>query len=235
MTTKKLGQSARASHAGTAQVRAVIAARKAKEKGLVTKQTIALDPEDITQEAFQRIAADPTTFKVLWRLLAGFVHGEEGAEGAHLTKDRGTVKSAAAAISTDPHACWEMLKGRAPFRFANCEVDLRQAADRLAEMDLHLSATAVTSSQAKDQWPAIARDAEQGVLTPIERRGGATLVVVPAEKLAHMAAQVPSKITFGDLLRNHPGVKATAVPRPRSSAGPVTRLRLPAGKPSVNS
>ena len=206
MATRK---SAKAHVVKTAQLQPVlaVAAKKVGQKTLVTKRTILLRPEDFTQDALHKFHQLASQQKVTVAVEAKSPLKRKRLHLAHQNP-------------------WSRESQEAPFR---------EASALLAVLDLHVSSNTVTSSQAKDQWPMIAREAEQGVLTPIERRGGATLVVVPAEKLVQMAAHVPSEITFGDLLRNHPGVKADAVPRPRSSGGPVTRLRLPAGKPSINS
>jgi len=205
MATRK---SAKAHIGKFAQLQPVlaVAAKKVGQKTLVTKRTILLRPEDFTQDALHKFHQLASQQKVTVAVEATSPLKRKRLHLAHQNP-------------------WSR----------ELQASFREASDLLAVLDLHVSSNTVTSSQAKDQWPMIAREAEQGVLTPIERRGGATLVVVPAEKLVQMAAHVPSEMTFGDLLRNHPGVKADAVPRPRSSGGPVTRLRLPAGKPSVNS
>lgn len=99
---------------------------------------------------------------------------------------------------------------------------------RLTEFKLKCEVQTLKSSQAKDQWSAIADKAEKGQVTFIERRG-VTLAIVPVGKIVAMAARTPSQRTMGDILDAYPGVNAKEAPRATSRGGPVRSLRLPEG------
>jgi hypothetical protein len=102
----------------------------------------------------------------------------------------------------------------------------------LADRGIHVSVDVTTVREAAQRWADIVQAAENGQLTAIAGEEG-TLVGIPAHTLIAMAASLPPPRRVGDILREHPGVKASRVLKPTSSSGPVRHLRLPKGKPFV--
>ena len=108
--------------------------------------------------------------------------------------------------------------------------EIERGFQRLVEFNLSVNPEPIKSSNAKDQWSAIAKDAEGGTVTFIERRG-VSLVVLPASKFIAMAAKALGKRTMGDIIDAYPGVDSRIVPRANSRGGPVRSLKLPDGEP----
>jgi len=108
--------------------------------------------------------------------------------------------------------------------------EIERGFQRLMEFNLSVNPEVIKSSNAKDRWSAIAKDAEGGTVTFIERRG-VSLVVLPASKLIEMAAKALGKRTMGDIIDTYPGVEGRVVPRANSRGGPVRSLKLPEGEP----
>ena len=88
-------------------------------------------------------------------------------------------------------------------------------------------------SQAKDNWSAITRDAEQGRATVIERNG-MKLILISADKLFDVAEQSRRERTFADIFDAYPGVAGPACLEALAPGGPVVQeLQLPKGEPAV--
>jgi hypothetical protein len=108
---------------------------------------------------------------------------------------------------------------------------LERARQRLGEFDLVIDlGDSVMSSAVKDQWSALAREAEGGKVTVIERRG-VSLALIPVDKLMAMAATASKGRTMADILDSFPGVDSDFILRARSSGGPVRTLTVPTGDP----
>ncbi len=108
---------------------------------------------------------------------------------------------------------------------------LERARRKLIEFDLTVDLdNAVMSSAVKDQWSALAREAEGGKVTVIERRG-VSLALIPVDKLMAMAATASTGRTMGDILDSFPGVDTDLVVRAHSLGGPVRTLKVPVGDP----
>lgn len=108
---------------------------------------------------------------------------------------------------------------------------LERAQQKLTEFDLVVDLNSpVMSSTVKDQWSALAREAEGGKVAVIERRG-VSLALVPVDKLMAMAATASRGRTMGDILDSFPGVDSDIVLRAHSRSGPVRTLAVPSGDP----
>jgi hypothetical protein len=95
---------------------------------------------------------------------------------------------------------------------------LERAQQKLTEFDLVVDLNSpVMSSTVKDQWSALAREAEGGKVAVIERRG-VSLALVPVDKLMAMAATASKGRTMGDILDSFPGGPALVL-RARSRSG----------------
>ena len=104
--------------------------------------------------------------------------------------------------------------------------DIQRGLHRLSEV-VDIEGESLMSSDAKAQWSSIGVRADAGRGTLVQRRGGATLLVVALSKAVQIAASARSDRTMGDILRSYPGVAEHEAPRVNARGGRVWTPELP--------
>jgi hypothetical protein len=101
------------------------------------------------------------------------------------------------AVTNDPSSLALLVDEELKLRFSAAA--LERNLKLLEEANVHVSLNTFNLSQAKANWSAITRSAEQGKATVIEREGK-KLVLIAAEKLFDVAETSREARAFGDML-----------------------------------
>lgn len=112
------------------------------------------------------------------------------------------------------------------------EDQIERGKARLDLKRLKVDPSPVPGSEIAIQWPNIERNADQGVITAIERRG-VPLVILPITTLIGIVAMARGGRTVGEIMDGYSGVDLPRGLTAHAPGGPVQSLKMPKGEPDI--